>query len=183
MLLVAASEALQGVDPADGAVKWSVKAKGDTVSPVWANGVAYIDSGRGGPGFAVNVDAAGKGEVAQRWMIKNVPEAFGSPVIVGPNLYRLQGSGILKCYSLADGKEVYTQRLEGAAAAVSPIATADGKIYFASSGKSYVVKAGDKFEPIGMNSLDDANYASPAISDGRIYLKGVRFLYCIGTKK
>ena len=98
-------------------------------------------------------------------------------------MYRLQGPGILKCYGLADGKEIYSQRLEGAAAAVSPVATANGTIYFASSGKSYVVKGGPKFEQLAVNSLDDPNYASPAISDGRIYLKGVKFLYCIGNEK
>lgn len=182
MLLVAGSDAFQGVDPGNGEIFWSVKAKGDTVSPVYADGVAYIDSGRGGPGFAVAVNGMGKGDASVKWTIKNVPEAFGSPIIVGGNLYRLQGSGILKCYSMADGKEVYTHRLEGAAAAVSPVATADGRIYFASSGKSYVVKAGETFEQLGASSLDDGNYASPAISDGRIYLKGVKFLFCVGTK-
>ena len=185
LLLVAASNALQGVDPANGDVRWTCKAKGDTVSPVFADGIAYIDSGRGGAGFAVSVDGALKGDVSKtalRWSLKNVPEAFGSPIVVGPHLYRLQGPGILKCYSLADGAELYSQRLEGASAAVSPVATADGKIYFASCGRSYVVKAGPKFEQLAANALDDPNYASPAISDGRIYLKGQRFLYCIGTK-
>jgi outer membrane protein assembly factor BamB len=122
-------------------------------------------------------------KTALRWTLKYVPEAFGSPIIVGDYLYRLQSPGVLKCYGMGDGKEVYSQRLEGVAAAVSPIATADGVIYFASSGKSYVVKAGAKFEQLGVNSLEDGNYASPAISDGRIYLKGVKYLYCIGGKK
>lgn len=182
MLLVAGSDAFQGVDPENGTVFWGVKAKGDTVSPVYADGIAYIDSGRGGPGFAVSVNGMGTGDASLKWTIKNVPEAFGSPIIVGGNLYRLQGSGILKCYSVADGKEIYSQRLEGAAAAVSPVATADGRIYFASSGKSYAVKAGATFEQLAANSLEDGNYASPAISDGRIYLKGVKFLYCLGKK-
>ncbi len=186
LLLMATSDALQGVDPANGKVQWTCKAKGDTVSPVFADGMAYIDSGRGGPGFGIAVDSNLDGDVtktALKWTLKNVPEAFGSPIIVGGNLYRLQGSGILKCYSMKDGSEIYTQRLEGASAAVSPIPTADGRIYFASSGKSYVVKAGTKFEQLAVNALDDPNYASPAISDGRIYLKGNRFLYCIGNKK
>jgi outer membrane protein assembly factor BamB len=183
LMLVAASNALQGVDPSNGQVVWSCKAKGDTVSPVYGNGVAYVDSGRGGPGFAVSVDAAMKGDVTKtnlRWMARQIPEGFGSPIIVGDYLYRLHSPGILKCYALADGKEMYSQRLEGATAAVSPIATKDGTIYFASSGRSYVIKAGPQFEQVASNNLDDPNYASAAVSDGRIYLKGQRFLYCIG---
>src|SRR5207249_2695414 len=76
-LLVAASDALQGLDPSDGAVLWSCKAAGDTVSPVYAGGVAYIDSGRGGPAFAV--DPTGEGDVTKthlKWKVDTVPEGF-----------------------------------------------------------------------------------------------------------
>jgi outer membrane protein assembly factor BamB len=124
-----------------------------------------------------------KGDVSKsrlRWTVKQIPEGFGSPIIVGDYVYRLHSPGILKCYALADGKEMYSQRLEGATAAVSPIATKEGVIYFASSGRSYVIKAGPQFEQVASNNLDDPNYASAAVSDGRIYLKGQRFLYCIG---
>jgi outer membrane protein assembly factor BamB len=186
LLLVAGSDSLQGVDPRTGEKLWTAKAKGDTVSPVFADGIAYIDSGRGGPGFAFAIDQTLKGDVSKsalKWNLKNVPEAFGSPIIVNKRLYRLQGSGILKGYSLTDGSEIFSKRLEGAAAAVSPVSTADGVIYFASSGKSYVIKDGATFEQLGSSSLDDGNYASPAISDGCIFLKGQRFLYCIGKKQ
>jgi outer membrane protein assembly factor BamB len=183
LMLVAASDALQGIDPSNGTVAWWCKAKGDTVSPVFADGVAYIDSGRGGPGFGVAVAGALAGDVtksAVKWTIPKVPEAFGSPVVFGGRLYRLQGPGILKCHALADGSEVYSQRLEGATSGASPIVTSAGAIYFASGGKSYVVKAGPKFEQLAANNLDDANYASPAVSDGRLFIKGRKFLYCIG---
>jgi outer membrane protein assembly factor BamB len=185
LMLVAASDALQGVDPANGAVRWWCKAKGDTVSPVFSEGMAYVDSGRGGPGFGVAVDGAMKGDVSKtalRWTIRQIAEGFGSPVIVGPHLYRLHAPGILKCYGMVDGAAVYSQRLEGASPAVSPIVTGDGTIYFASSGRSYVIKAGAKYEQVAVNNLDDPNYASPAVADGRIYLKGQRFLYCLGRK-
>jgi hypothetical protein len=46
-----------------------------------------------------------------------------------------------------------------------------------------VVKAGDKYEQITVNNLEDPNYASPAVSEGRIYLKGQRFLYCVGQRQ
>jgi outer membrane protein assembly factor BamB len=87
---------------------------------------------------------------------------------------------VLRCIDLKTGKDVYTQRLEGASAWSSPIATADGMIYLASSRTSFVVKAGATFELVGTNPLEDPNHASAAISDGRIYLKGQKFIYCIG---
>ena len=62
----------------------------------------------------------------------------------------------------------------------SPVA-ADGNIYLtARDGVVTVVKAGPKFEEIAVNRLPDSLYASPAISNGRIYLRGFATLYAIG---
>jgi hypothetical protein len=62
------------------------------------------------------------------------------------------------------------------------VATADGRIYCASAGKSYVIKAGPEFEVLGSSDLGDAGRGAPAIAAGRIYLKGSRYLFCIGKK-
>ena len=57
---------------------------------------------------------------------------------------------------------------------------ANGRIYFASAGKSFVVKAGAAFDILATNDLGDGGPASPAAADGKIYLKGRKSLYCIG---
>ena len=181
-LLMASSGALQGVDPSDGTVLWSCQIGGDTVSPVYANGVVYIDSGRGGRGAAV--DPTGTGDVTKthlKWEI-GVPEGFGSPVAADGLLYRLLGSGHLSCRKLAGGDEVYSKQLPGVSGASSPVLTADGRIYCASAGKSLVLQAGPKGDILATNELGDGSQASPAVADGRIYLKGRQFLYCIGKK-
>jgi outer membrane protein assembly factor BamB len=184
-LLVAASNALQGVDPADGKVLWWCDAKGDTVSPVYGGGLVYIDSGRGG-GPGVAVDPTGTGDVTKthlKWKIPQVPEGFSSPLIVGDYVYRLRRPETLVCWELSSGNEVYaTERLDGLSVACSPIATPDGRIYCASAGRSYVVKAGKKFEILATNDLGDGSEASPAVADGRIFLKGKRYLWCVGKK-
>ncbi len=186
-LLVAAAKAVQGLDPDNGAILWTCKTggerTGDTPSPVYGGGLVYCDSGRGGPGVAV--DPTGRGDVTAthlKWTIQGVPQGFSSPVIVGDYLYRVHAPGVLKCWQLATGKQVYSQRLEGVSTSSSPIATADGRLYFASAGKSYVVQAGPKFQVLAVNDLGDASQASAAVADGRIFLKGGRNLYCIGKK-
>jgi outer membrane protein assembly factor BamB len=189
-LLVGSAHAVQGLDPDSGETLWSCgsgdKAParvGDTVSPVLAGGLVYCDSGRGGPGIAV--DPTGTGEVTRthlRWKAERVPEGFGSPVAAGDYLYRLHSPGAVTCRRLSDGGVVYSERLAGVAAAPSPFATADGRVYFASAGKSYVVKAGPKFEVLGTSDLGDPSQASPAVAGGRIYLRGGRHLFCVGTK-
>jgi len=181
-LLVSASNALQSVDPANGKVLWTCEARGDTVSPVLGNGLVYIDSGRGGPAFAV--DPAGTGDVTKthlKWKLNQMPEGYGSPVAAGEYLYRLHSPETLKCIKLATGEVVYSERLPGVTTACSPIVAGD-RIYLASAGKSYVLKAGPTFEILATNDLGDGCPASPAVSGGRIYFKGRKWLFCIGEK-
>jgi outer membrane protein assembly factor BamB len=183
-LLVAGANTVEGLDPTNGKRLWwcnAGKRIGDTPSVVTTGSVLYVDSGRGGPGIAV--DPRGSGDVSKTqmvWKIANVPEGFSSPVIVGNHLYRLHNPGILKCWELATGTQVYAERLEGVSTSSSPIATADGRIYCASAGRTYVVAAGPMCKVLAVNDLDDASQASAAVADGFVYLKGRDFLWCVG---
>src|SRR5262249_5187602 len=185
-LLVAAATALQGLDPDTGKPLWwcnSDKRVGDTPSPVLAGGVVYADSGRGGPGLAV--DPTGSGDVSKthlKWTVTQVPEGFSSAVAVGECLYRVHNPGVLRCWEAATGREVYAERLAGVSTSASPVATADGRLYFASAGKSQVVKAGPKFELLASNDLGEPSPASAAVADGRIYLQGTRSPFCVGKE-
>jgi outer membrane protein assembly factor BamB len=183
MMLVHASAELQALDPSSGGRLWWCKAPGDVTSPVFAKGLVYTDSGRGGPGLLV--DAGGKGDVTAthvKWRIGQIPEGLSSPIIVGDYLYRLHNPGVLKCVALDTGREAYATRLSGVSVASSPIVTPDGRIFFASAGKSFVVRAGPKFELLATNDVGDPCAASPAVSGERLLLKGQKHLFCIGEK-
>lgn len=187
-LLTATHNGPHGLDPVTGETLWSFHMNnqiGDTTTPIVRDGQLYIDSGRGGMG--VCVDATGTGDVSKthlKWKVPVVPEGFASPILVGDYLYRVHGPGVVTCRKWTTGEEVFkNERLEGIDTAISPIATADGRIYFASAGKSFVLKAGPTFEVLGVNTLGDANRASPAVAGGRLYLKGARYLWCIGIQR
>jgi outer membrane protein assembly factor BamB len=183
-LLVAASNAVQGLDPTNGKVLWTCAAAGDTVSPVLGGGLVYLDSGRGGTGVAV--DPTGSGDVTKthlKWKTATMPEGYGSPVVVGDHLYRLHSPGVLKCLKLSTGAVVYSERLPGVSVHASPVAAPGGRIYLASAGKSFVVKAGEKFEILATNDLGDDSLASPAVANGRMFLKGRKMLYCVALKE
>ena len=179
-LLVSASNALQGLDPSNGRVIWTCEAKGDTVSPVFGNGLVYIDTGRGGPAFAV--DPTGTGDVTKthlRWKLNQLPEGYGSPVVAGEYLYRLHSPETLKCIKMATGEVVYSERMPGIATACSPIVAGD-RLYLASAGKSYILKVGATPEILSVNDLGDPGSASPAVSGGKLFLKGRKWLFCVG---
>jgi outer membrane protein assembly factor BamB len=178
-------DAIQAFDPRSGKQIWHCRGSGEASSPAFANNILYSDSGRGGKGTAV--DVTGKGDVTDthiKWQVGAVPEAIGSPIIVGERVYRLHTPNVLKCWNLADGKQLYAERLgEITSTWASPIADPSGRIFFASGGKSYVVQAGDKFELIAMNDLGDANHASAAVAgDDKLLLLGQKKLWCVGKK-
>jgi outer membrane protein assembly factor BamB len=177
-------EALQAFDPADGRRLWWCKAAGDASSPAYGAGLVYVDSGRGGQGFAV--DPGGEGDVGGthvKWTAPGLTEAIGSPIIVGEHVFRLQSPGVLRIWKAATGEESDKQRLPGVSSTwASPIADGEGRIWFASGGKSTVVKAGPKVDILSVNDLGDANHASPAASGNRLYIAGLKHLWCLGPK-
>jgi outer membrane protein assembly factor BamB len=181
-LVIASSEAIQGVDPADGAVVWWARNKGDVPTPAYGGGLVYSEGGRGGPGIAVDPNGAGDVTATKvKWTTGPIPEGYSSPTIAGAYVYRDHNPGILKCFALADGKKVFNERLPSDInTSSSPVVTADGRLYFAGGGKSIVLPVGPKYEPLATNDLGDDGPASPAVAHGRLYLKGSLYLYCIG---
>jgi outer membrane protein assembly factor BamB len=183
-LVVASSNALQGLDPESGKVIWWAKAKGDVPTPAFDGRVVYSEDGRGGPGLAV--DPTGTGDVTAthvKWRTKPIQEGFSSPTIASEFVYRVHSPGILKCIRLADGQVVYSERLpNGVDPAASPVLTPENNLLFASGGKTVVIPAGPKFEIVAASDLKDGSSASPAVANGRVYVKGAKFLYCIGKK-
>jgi outer membrane protein assembly factor BamB len=125
----------------------------------------------------------GKGDVTESnylWKnprsLPNVP----SPLIYRGVLYTLKEGGILTSFDIKTGEIIKQARLQGALGEyfASPIA-ADGNIYAVSEeGKAAVIKAGPKWEQLRVNDLQDGCKATPAIVDGKIYLRTYGALYC-----
>ena len=174
-------QALQSFDPDSGKRLWWCWGAGDAASPAYGGGILYFDSGRGGPGVAV--DPTGSEDVSQthiRWKVSQVPEAIGSPVIVGDHVYRLHSPGILKCWDRKSGQRIYVERLDGMTTTwASPIVDPTGRIFFANAGKSFVIQAGPAYKVLAVNELGDPNHASPAVSGGSMFLVGTKYVYCI----
>ncbi len=183
-LILAGSNVLQGLDPATGEPIWWSKSVGFGQTPAYGSGLLYAD--RGGNELAVCVDPTGKGDVTQtnvKWQNKKSPGDYSSPVIAGEFIYKYHKESTVGCYKLATGELLYTAELKDVSKLASPFATADGRIYFMSTGKSYVLKAGPTLEIIGGGNLGGwGNGSSPAVSAGRIFVRDFDFLWCIGKK-
>jgi len=184
-LIVCGSNLIEGLNPANGETIWSCAGGAWGSSPAYGSGLLYIDRGATGPGLAL--DVSGQGDISKthvKWMVEKVAAEYSSPVICGDYVYRTQKPGILRCWKLSTGEAVFTERLEGLSILASPIATADGRVWFLTPGRSYVIKAGPTLEVLAKNDLDGngTTGASPAVANGRIYLRDSTSLYCIGKK-
>jgi outer membrane protein assembly factor BamB len=102
-------------------------------------------------------------------------------VVSGDLLFLVTNNGIAKCLSAKTGEQHWEQRLKGDYHA-SPLA-ADGRIYFLNlKGLATVVAASPRFEKLADNQLDDQTLASPIVSEGKIFIRGQKTLYCIGKQ-
>lgn len=186
-MIYAGNKAAQGLDPDTGKVLWWATWPspqgwmGESSSPAWGGGKIYIDNGRGDGGVALVPGDSGdvsKTNVKATFAIKS---DIGSPIVVGDCVYRNSGDRV-QCMKLETGEILYSEKLAGIQPWASPVATAD-RVYYATAGKSYVLKAGPAFEILGQGDLNDASPASPAISDGKLYFKGAKYLWCVTAGK
>jgi outer membrane protein assembly factor BamB len=180
---------MQALDPATGELLWFCRAPSTNYSsPAFGGGLLYADAGRGGQ-TGTAVDPTGKGDVTKthvKWQTKVTSAAGSSPIVVGEYLYRISDPGLIRCWKVQTGELVYEERTPKITPSSSPIACPDGRIYFASPSRSYVIKAGPTFEVLATNDLEVGggaqDYSTPAVSEGRIFIKGRSFLWCIGAK-
>ena len=108
-----------------------------------------------------------------------------SPLLYDGALYVVKNGGILTSFDPETGAVLKTARIQGAPGgySASPVA-ADGKLFVASEdGKVAVVRAGRQWDVTNVNDLGESCYATPALSEGHIYLRSAEALYCFGSAK
>lgn len=187
-ILVSATHALQGLSPKNGETLWSCK-WGRSIwpvsSPVMAKGFVFAIGGRGGqPGIVV--DPNGTGDLTKTHLkakIRPMSEGLSSPVAFEDLVFRVHSGGWLRCFRITSGEELFQVKFPNANPSVSPIVTPEGRIYFASAGKSVVIQAAAELKILGESDLGDPSAAAPAIANDRIILKGRNFLYAVGNLK
>ena len=156
-------------------------------TPVTRDGVVYIIGGGGTtPAGAVAVKAGGRGDVNKSHVLWRAKAGATncSPVISGNTLVFVDGT--VTALNLADGKTAYKERLYDARNEyVSPVVAGDNIYALTRYSGLYVLRGGDKYERLARFEFsgDTSVFnASPAIAEGRMYLRSNEYLYCMGKK-
>jgi outer membrane protein assembly factor BamB len=174
-------------NPDTGAELW--RCNGSTYevipTPVVGYGMIFCSSGRAGPTLAIK--PGGRGDVTRthlQWTSPRGSPFVPSPILVGDSLYMVNDmASIVTSLDARTGKALWQGRLgvatrEGFSA--SPVAV-DGKVFFTNDdGETFVLRAGPTFNLLHTNRLGERTLASPALVDGRWYIRTDEHLYAIG---
>jgi outer membrane protein assembly factor BamB len=188
-LVLNGPDGVHGYDPQSGRDLWFSRRTILFGEPcvVAGHGLVFALSGRPGPLDAIRL--GGEGDITGKrtaWSHKRGGRDVTSPVLVGDCLYTANMTGIVTCYDALNGKVRWSQRL-GKSYTASFVA-ADDKVYLlARDGKTTVLAPGPELKVLAVNNLDAAGeedfQASPAISNGQIFLRSDRMLYCVGAPR
>jgi outer membrane protein assembly factor BamB len=181
-----AGDVLQGFDLKTGARLWTseVIGEGKVPSVVLGDGLVFTAGGWGGKESIKAFRLGGAGELKESnlvWEQKKGMPKVPSMIYVKPHLFAITDGGVATCMNAATGELLWQQRVGGNFSA-SPVA-AEGRIYFVGdNGETTVIKAGATFEVLAKNSLEETVQASPAISQGQIFIRTEKHLFAIGRK-
>jgi outer membrane protein assembly factor BamB len=119
---------------------------------------------------------------AIRWRYQKPVPQVPSTLLYKNVLYMINDSGILISFDPSTGKIIKQGRLHGAIDKYfsSPVAADDKLFLIGQAGQVSVLKAAGDWEVLTVNDLDDETFATPAIADGRLYIRTRGTLYCFG---
>jgi outer membrane protein assembly factor BamB len=121
---------------------------------------------------------------AIRWRYQKPVPQVPSTLLYKDVLYMVNDGGILISFDPATGNVIKQGRLQGAIDKYfsSPVAADDKVFLIGEGGAVSVLKAAGDWEILKVNQLDDECFATPAIADGRIYIRTRSALYCFGVR-
>ena len=178
---------LAAYDPKTGKQLWLCKGIGEAVysTPLWGDGLLMARNSGPMGGSAIAVKPGGSGDVTESqrvWRLERVKSSIGSGVIYDGHLYCLDQTSLLECFDVKTGNKLWEQRLKGPGSkntSWSSALLAEGRLYLPNqAGDVFVVRASPTFELLATNSVGESTNASLAASDGELFLRTDKNLWC-----
>lgn len=186
-MVLSGDKSVASYDPNTGARHWVIDGPTEqfVASPVFSEkeGLLYITGGF--PDHHIlAIKPDGVGNVTRThivWRTNRGAAYVPSPIISGDYFLVVSDSGVAHCYEARTGALAWQERLGSHHASL--VSANDGLVYFLSdTGVTVVVKPGPSFEQVARNEIGESCFASPAISQGQIFIRGETSLFCIGAR-
>ncbi|NLF67597.1 MAG: PQQ-binding-like beta-propeller repeat protein [Candidatus Anammoximicrobium sp.] len=184
-MILSGSLCVVSLDPRDGSQHWIID--GPTEQFV----ASLVDNGRllfltaGFPEHHIlAIKPDGRGNVTDSHIVWRTTKGCSyvpSPIVSGDYFLVAADNGICSCFVAATGERVWMERLSSHYSA--SLIEANGLVYFlADDGETKVVRPGRQLEVVAVNPLGEYCYASPAVSQGQLFLRSEKHLVCIGNR-
>lgn len=192
-LIVTSTSAITSYEPESGKPNWNwtwpfAKDPLRTIAgTIHTKGLLLACSGDGsGDRLMVALALNGHGKEARPdklWDIRKETPYVTCPLVYEDHVYFVNDFGRAGCFDVKTGKKVWFETIPDAKFNASPIVI-NGKIYAGSEqGVVYVIAAEPSgYKLLASNSLGERIRATPAVANGRLYIRGQKHLYCIGNK-
>lgn len=183
-ILVGYPQHVQAYDPKNGKVVWEVKGLGPLVytDTLASGGYAVTMGGYQGPAMGYKVGGSGDmTEKSRLWLhAKSNPQRIGSGVLANQHVFICNENGTMQCIDVVSGEEKWRDRVSPSRTWCSSL-LAEGRIYVTNSNSTtYIIAANtEKLQLIAENTLAEPTNATPALSDGQIFHRTSKHLWCI----
>jgi outer membrane protein assembly factor BamB len=178
------------VDPETGAINWELPDAFNVrcvASPVLAGDLIFATAGQGDgvkKGVAVRPGSAqSKTPPKLEYRVERGATYVPTPIAFGDRIFTWGDGGIVSCLKADTGEVVWNERVaSGVNFYGSPVCAA-GRLYALSTkGELVVVEASDTFKILGKSDLGEGSHATPAVANGRMYIRTLSHVICIGKK-
>lgn len=185
-MIFGGNKEIASYNPEDGTKYWYVNGPSEDFcsSPVYNEKTGLVLVSSAWPQrilMAINPD--GSGDVTESkvvWQTKEGAYYVPSPVCTDDYLFTTMTNGKVHCIDVETGSVVWSESMGKQYS--SPV-LANGLVYMPNDdGVITVIKPGNQLEVVSKNDMGERMNASPAISNGKIYLRGYKHLFCIGNK-
>lgn len=186
-MVLSGDKTVASYDPDNGKLHWIIDGPTDqfVASPVYNNKAGLLFVTGGYPEHhVIAIKPDGHGNVTDSkivWRTHRGAAYVPSPISVGDFFFVVSDSGIAHCFEAASGKILWTERLgEHHASLVS----VNDRVYFLNDdGVMHIVPAAREFAAIAKNEIGERTFASPAVSQGQLFLRGEEHLFCIRSRE
>ena len=188
-LVTTGNEWVIAYEPASGKELWRTKGVAANAIPSAVVGADLVVVSAGYPDkLAMAIRPGGTGDLTGTprilWKYAKGTAYVPSPILYGDYVYLVTDRGLVTCLDARTGEVKY----EGARVPVpatftaSPVAVDGRLVWVSEDGDGFVIKPGPVHEVLRTNPLGEPVFASPAIAQGRLFIRGAQHLYCIGRK-
>jgi outer membrane protein assembly factor BamB len=182
-MILSGSKMVTSYDPRTGKLHWSMKGPTEqfVASLVYNGKLLFLTAGFP-ERHMLAIKPDGKGDVTEThivWRDQKGASYVPSPIACGDYFLVASDDGMISCFDAATGERPFKLQRLGKHYSAS-LVTANGLVYFlADDGIMKIIRPGSELDVVATNPLGEYTYASPAISEGRMFLRGEKHLWCI----